>query len=248
MAALKNTLKDFIPWAFLWKVNRGHLSQPYEEGPYLCRIKKHCFQTNIPLIVIDRFLSIDRTKYESGASIGVVLAELGMFFEYSTSDNVELSDLPKFVTMEDGGALPPERVAFIEDLVAFVKIFECEDHNLFVSHGENTVLPVFFMGDQNRVEFFIIDPVCTNCRSMVCEDTRCPLCEFGLYCSPDCLNADADRHSEICQTIFKVTCFYCKKTSNKINKSCAGCTKVRYCSRDCQVADWKTHKLVCKKE
>ena len=102
----------------------------------------------------------------------------------------------------------------------------------------------------------------------------CVKCNEVVYCSTECLEADANRHKESCDPVLfyetadgkeisidadhlqhmqaqrenaGMVCAYCKAIANKEDfKKCAKCRSAAYCSKDCQKKHWPVHKTVCK--
>ena len=102
----------------------------------------------------------------------------------------------------------------------------------------------------------------------------CVKCNEVVYCSTQCLKADAIQHKESCDPVLfyetadgkeisidaehlqrmqaqrenaGMVCANCKAISNKeYFKKCAKCRSAAYCSKDCQIKHWPVHKTVCK--
>ena len=103
---------------------------------------------------------------------------------------------------------------------------------------------------------------------------RCVKCNKVVYCSTQCLKADANRHHESCVTVpfyetldgkeitfdtehlqcmqaerenAGMVCAKCNAIANKEPfKKCAKCRCAAYCSKECQKEHWPVHKTVCK--
>ena len=99
----------------------------------------------------------------------------------------------------------------------------------------------------------------------------CVKCIEVVYCSKQCLEADANRHQGSCHPVpfyetveisideehlqclqaqrenAGMVCAYCDAIANKEPyKKCAKCRHAAYCSKDCQKKHWPVHKAVCK--
>ena len=102
----------------------------------------------------------------------------------------------------------------------------------------------------------------------------CVKCYEVVYCSTQCLKADANQHQESCDPVLfyetvdgkeisidtehlqrmqaerenaGMVCAYCNAIANKEPyKKCAKCRHAAYCSKECQKKHWPVHKTVCK--
>ena len=102
----------------------------------------------------------------------------------------------------------------------------------------------------------------------------CVKCNEVVYCSKQCLEADANRHQGSCNPVpfyesldgkeisidaehlqclqaqrenAGMVCAYCDAIANKESyKKCAKCRHAAYCSKECQIMHWPVHKTVCK--
>ena len=102
----------------------------------------------------------------------------------------------------------------------------------------------------------------------------CIKCNEVVYCSKQCLEADANRHQQSCDPVpfyetvdgkeisidadhlqslqaqrenAGMVCAYCDAIANKEPyKKCAKCRHAAYCSKECQIKHWPVHKTVCK--
>ena len=98
----------------------------------------------------------------------------------------------------------------------------------------------------------------------------CVKCNEVVYCSMQCLKADADQHQKSCHPVpFYNTIdgeaitldaddlqymqaerenagMMCANCDAMANKKCAACKFVVYCSKECQKKHWPVHKTVCK--
>ena len=102
----------------------------------------------------------------------------------------------------------------------------------------------------------------------------CVKCNEVVYCSMQCLKADADQHQKSCHPVpfyntiggeaitldaddlqymqaerenAGMTCANCDTMANNMHfKKCAACKRVAYCSKECQKKHWPVHKTVCK--
>ena len=102
----------------------------------------------------------------------------------------------------------------------------------------------------------------------------CVKCNEVVYCSTQCLKADADQHQESCHPVpfyntlggeaitldaddlqymqaerenAGMVCANCDAIANNVHfKKCAACKLATYCSKECQKKHWPVHKTVCK--
>ena len=97
----------------------------------------------------------------------------------------------------------------------------------------------------------------------------CVKCNEVVYCSTQCLEADANQHEESCNPVpfyetysfdaehlqrmqaerenARMVCANCNAIANKEPyKKCAKCKCAAYCSKECQKKHWPVHKTVCK--
>ena len=102
----------------------------------------------------------------------------------------------------------------------------------------------------------------------------CVKCNEVVYCSMQCLKADADQHQKSCHPVpfyntsggeaitlgaddqqymqaerenAGMICANCDAmASNTHLRKCAACKRVAYCSKECQKKHWPVHKTVCK--
>ena len=102
----------------------------------------------------------------------------------------------------------------------------------------------------------------------------CVKCNEVVYCSTQCLEADANQHQRSCDPVpfyetvdgkeisidaehlqrmqaerenAGMVCANCNTIANKEPyKKCAKCRHAAYCSKECQIKHWPVHKTVCK--
>ena len=106
------------------------------------------------------------------------------------------------------------------------------------------------------------------------EMVPCVKCNEVVYCSVQCLKADADQHQKSCHPVpfyntiggktitldaddlqymqterenVGMMCANCDTMAKNLHfKKCAACKRVAYCSKECQKKHWRVHKTECK--